>query len=95
MTNELVITAPNADAPGFLRRRQELITLERDLYLSLDAASVDKFVAFFLPYVTKPKDEGAARDALMDLARRQMGDLILSFTRSDGEDFVPFAKAGT
>ena len=92
---ELTIKPPDKDERGYLRRRMQLMELERDIYSSLDTGAITRFVDFFLPYVDEPKDRDAARDALLDVSRQQMIDLIVAFIRADGEDLVPFQNGNS
>jgi len=74
---QLVLTPPNAEAPGFLRRQRSSLKLVQRLNeMRADPAVIDEVIAFLLPYITEPTDRAEATEALLDASEVQFREMV-------------------
>ena len=80
-TVELTFNFPGPDAPGYLRRRREILEVMRSEWTE---AGIEKMLAFLLQFVSEPKSRKDAQEAIENLSRVELGALFIKLL-SPGE----------
>jgi hypothetical protein len=76
MTDEMVLSLPDENAPGYLRRYRIVLGL---INRPFDPEAIDAIVDFLLPFVKEPEDRDKARDAILDMPREDYQAVLRSF----------------
>lgn len=91
----LTLQLPSRQAPGFLRRQQQIARIQHALQGG-DLSAFGDLVDFLLPFVAEPADRAAARDALLDASQEQLEGALhaLGNPRSQPEPSAAPSDAG-
>ena len=87
---QIVFEAPGKEEPGFLRRAKRALGFQQRFKEDASPELIDDLVAFLADYVTEPKDNDEAKDALLDASENQFMELLGSLS-GEGEE-VPKVK---
>jgi len=82
---DLVFTPPDENTPGYLRRQKQALKFMQSLQGDPTPDTIDGMVEFLVQFVTEPKDDEQARDALWDASQAQF-DALLKSVLGQGED---------
>lgn len=81
----LVFSPPDENTPGYLRRQREALKFVQLLKGDPTVDAIDAMVDFLVQFVTEPKEEAEAKEALWDASEAQFNEL-LSAVIGQGED---------
>ena len=82
---DLVFTPPDENTPGYLRRQKQALKFMQSLQGDPTPDTIDGMVEFLVQFVTEPKDDEQAREALWDASQAQF-DSLLKSVLGQGED---------
>ena len=76
-TPEIVITPPDKEKPGFLRRQRRWMGIQKQLREDGGIEAFDEMLDYLLEEATVEVPDGVdAREALLDLSEEQYGEIF-------------------
>lgn len=82
-TYELTFRFPGPDAPGYLRRRREILEVMKSEWTE---AGIEKMVVYLLQFVAEPKSRKDAREAIENMSRVELGALFIKLLTPEDAD---------
>jgi hypothetical protein len=87
---ELVLTVPDKNTPGFLRRSKRALEFQQAMSGDITPDKFDAMVEFLLDFAQEPADRDEARRMLWDdLSEQQYYDILAQITGSGENSTIP------
>jgi len=94
MSEEIVIRAPSADKPGYLRRVREAVRIQERMRVDNSVEAFDEMVDFILDTSEVQVPDGVdAKDALLDLSKEDFDAIFDTLTGSSSGTVDPRSGA--